>query len=476
LAALVGWSYGLLSEAERTLFNRLSVFAGGFTLEAAEAVCADEARGVNPVDVLDLLSELVEKSLVVAEPEPEGRQRYRLLETLRQYGQDRLIAAGELETLLERHATYYHDLALAAEAHLLAREQLIYLARLDRELDNLRASLRWYLEHNLVQDGLRLQLGLVHFWWFRGRVSELHLWFDRFLALPAAAERTALRAIAMGWAGHGAAMRGDQREFQSLSEEAIALAREIGDRQALAETLMRYAISLDSRAARQPLEESLAIWRELGDRWNVAGCLAGLGRAAWAAGNQQDARLCLHESLAIARGFGERHQTAFALEVLGDLESAENPKDALSYLTESQTLYREQGDLMGGASIELFLGRLHWLNGRAAPAQDHFRACLRLSRDWSWLVRITQSIEGLALVALDRGQPERALRLAGSGARLRQLANQSPLPSDLAVELRHRLESARGPLGNATADAIWAEGQAMTLEQAVAYALEPNGA
>jgi tetratricopeptide (TPR) repeat protein len=419
-----------------------------------------------------LLSELVEKSLVVAEPEPEGRQRYRLLETLRQYGQERLIAAGEMETLRERHATYYRDLALAAEPHLLGSEQLIYLARLDCELDNLRAALRWYLDHTRVQDGLRFQLGLVHFWWFRGRVTELHLWFDRFLALPAAAERTALRAIALGWAGHGAVMRGEQRAFQSLSEEAIALAREIGDRPALAETLFRYAVSLEPRAARQLFEDSLAIWRELGDRWQVAGCLAGLGRVARAAGDLKEARLYLHESLAIARGLGERHQTAFALEVLGDLESAENPTEALFYLTESQTLNRELGDLMGVASIEFFLGRLDWLNGHAAPAQDHFRACLRQSRDLSWMVRIIQSIEGLALVAIDQGQPERALRLGGAGACLRQVANQQRWPSDLVDELRHRLEPPRGPLGNDVADANWAEGQAMTLDQAVTHALE----
>jgi non-specific serine/threonine protein kinase len=504
LAALVGWSYDLLSEAERTLFNRLSVFAGSFSLEAAEAVCSEvlepvlsgakdtgswvlgsqegEANISSPStqyptpstleDVLGTLSELVEKSLVVAEPGPEG-QRYHLLETLRQYGQERLIASGEADWLQQRHAAYFHTFALDAEPHLLAREQLTYLARLDRELDNLRAVLRWYLDNSLAQEGLRLQLGLVYFWWFRGLVTESHLWIERFLALPGA-ERTASRAVALSWAGRRVAQRGDRDGFRRLSAEAIALAREVSDRPALAETLLRYGYFVEHKMGRRPLEESLAIWRELGNRWKVAECLAFLGHIAAAERNLPRARADIEESLSIARGIGERHMTAVALEFLGELEMTVDPVKAFSCLTESQVLYHELGDRLGVASIEYLLGRLDYFGARYASAREHFRVCLRMSSAWAWMLRIAQCLEGLTVVAIERGEADRALRLAAASAYHRSVAyERSQLLSHMA-DLERGLEQARTSLGKAAADTIWAEGQAMTLEQAIAYALEDD--
>jgi hypothetical protein len=386
-----------------------------------------------------------------------------------------LIASGEADRLQQRHAAYFHAFALAVEPHLLEREQLVYLARLDHELDNIRAAARWYLDHSLAEKGLQLQVALVHFWWFRGRVSESDLWIERFLALSDTGERTASRAVALSWAGRRAAVRGDRESFRRLSAEAIALAWEVGDRPALAETLLRYGYFVEYKMARRPLEESLAIWRELGHRWKITECLAFLGHISAAEGNAPRARTDIEESLSIARGIGERHMTAVSLEFLGELEMTVDPAKAFSYLAESRALYRELGDRMGVASIEYLVGCLDWLGARYESAQDHFRACLRLSSDWSWMLRIVQCLEGLALVAIGRGENERSLRLAAAIAQRRTVAYERSQLLNQTGDLERGLEQARTSLGKAAADAIWAEGQAMTLEQATAYALGEDG-
>ena len=487
LAALIDWSYDLLSEAERTLFHRLSVFVGGFTLEAAQVIGGDVGLGANlssnprtlpavPAhQVLTFLTGLVEKSLAIAEQGPGPHMRYRLLETLRQYGQERLAASGEVETIGESHAAYYRGMALAAEPHLLEAGQLVHLAHLDPETDNVRAALRWFLDHSRVWEGVRFNLTLLYFWWFRGRITEFHAWIDRFLALPAAAERTVLRALALEWSGHGAAMRGDHSTFRKRSEESIALAREVGDRCVLAETLLRYGHFIDHHMAREPLEESLAIWRELAERWKVAECLTLLGEVEVVVGNPAKARRNFHESLTIARSIGERHQLAYVLEIFGGFEIFANLGHAIGYLTESQSLYRELGDAMGVTSIEGLLGWLAYRNGRDQVATDHFRASLRSSAEWLWVERITYCIEGLVVVAARRGQFRRALRLAGASSHMRDLASIPLTPRECA-DLELALELIRRVQGDEQANVAWAEGQAMTLEQSVAYALDEEDA
>jgi tetratricopeptide (TPR) repeat protein len=215
--------------------------------------------------------------------------------------------------------------------------------------------------------------------------------------------------------------------------------------------------------------------RELGDRWELSECLTLKGRILYEQGDPAEARLCLQESLALARSLGERHSTAYALELLGEVASMENEVEARSLLTESLALYRELGDTLGIVSDEYLLGRLDLLYQRYAKASGHFQTYLRICQDWLVVPRIAQSLDGLAIVAAGLGRARRALRLAGASAHLRQDVPEQPSPRHLE-ELKNGLSPARKALGEIAAAAIWAEGQAMTLDEAVAYALQQDDA
>jgi len=202
LRATLDWSYDLLSEPERALFRRLAVFAAGWTMAAAEAVGADaDGQGIAPGEVLDLLTGLLDKSLVTADEQPDGTARYRLLETVRQYAQERLAAGGEAEVVQRRHAAFFLGLAEAAAPELLGGRQTAWLDRLEREHDNLRAALEWLTERGAVEAGLRLGNAVGPFWLTRGYLQEPRERLERLLALPGA-EGTSLRArVLVGTAG-----------------------------------------------------------------------------------------------------------------------------------------------------------------------------------------------------------------------------------------------------------------------------------
>jgi non-specific serine/threonine protein kinase len=462
LVALVGWSYDLLAEPERTLFNRLSVFAGGFTLEAAEAVGGDGG------DVLDLLSALVDKSMVVAMGGAGGVERYRLLETLRQYGRERLVETGQAQSIQQRHAAYYTGLAVAAEPYLTESRQLVYLARLDHEVDNLRAAFRWYFDAGDISAGARLVRSLFWFCWYRGRHHEYRDWMERVLAQPGA-----LEGAALAWTIAAAAMyslvQGDAAAMRQGFEKALAIAREVGDNQTIAWIRLLQAHELQNPDARGAVEESLARYHELRDMWGVVEATQMLGLVWYWRGDAKQARALFIESLAMARRLGDRRQIGGALERLGEVAAVANEAEARAYLTESLRFYRELGDLTGVASDEYYLGRLDVLNGHPESAGEHYRASLRLTRDWRWMQRIVQSLDGLAAVAVGLGRPVRALRLAGAANVLRR--SEVQIAPQERREFGRMLESARQMLAEETADAAWAEGEAMTEEQAVAYAL-----
>src|SRR5205823_6185366 len=199
LRATVDWSYELLGESERRQFERLSVFAGGWSLEAAEAVCSGE--GIDAAEVLDLLGHLVDKSLVLAEPNVDGVARYRLLEMLRQYGQERLAASAPAEVVRRRHAMFFRELVEAAESKLAGPEQAESLERLEQEHDNLRAALQWCLDTRDAEMGLRLAGAAWRFWLVRGYLSEGSRWLTEVLGLASASGAVDVRAKALNAAG-----------------------------------------------------------------------------------------------------------------------------------------------------------------------------------------------------------------------------------------------------------------------------------
>ena len=432
LRASIDWSYDLLDEAERKLFTRLAVFAGGWTRAAAEAVGAGEP--IVKDDVLYLLIGLIEKSLVVVD---EDGDRYRMLETIRHYAREKLEESGDADAVRERHRDFYLALVDEAEPKLTGAEQGTWLQRLEVEHENLRASLEWSLAEAGSRGGLRLCGALTRFWMVRGHPAEGREWCTRFLAKAGAGERTRERAKVLHEAGTLAYIQGDYPAAWALLEESLATRRQLGDLKDIAHTLNNLGLLTrqqgDFASARALHDESLAIRRELGDRLGVAHSLNNLGLVAYYQGDYPAARTLFEECLAIAPELGERSILAYAL----------NNQGLVAYY---------QGDYSG--------------------AQAFFEECLALTRELRDRFGIAFSLEGQAAVIAALGDSPRAARIWGAAERLREEIG-SPIPPNEQPRHDGRVATARAALGDDAAfDLAWQEGRALTLDRAIEVALE----
>jgi non-specific serine/threonine protein kinase len=433
LRSTIDWSYDLLGEAEKLFLRRLSVFVGGWTLAAAEGVCAGE--GIEHRDVLDLLTSLADKSLVAAEQE-DAQTRYRLLETVRQYARDRLEDTGGSAAARLRHRDYYLALAEEAGPKLRGAEQAEWLRRLEEEHENLRAGLEWSLVEAGSKGGLRLCGALGRFWWTRGHFTEGRQWCTRVLGKAGAEERTRERACVLNAASVLSYHQGDYPAARALQEESLAICRELGDRFGIASSLNSLGNVAfnqgDYPAARALHEESLAIRRELGDRFGSAGSLNNLGLVARNQGDYPAARALLEESLAIHRELGDRFGIATSLSNLGNvvLNQGDHPA-ARALLEESLAIRRELGDRFG----------------------------------------IPYSLEGLAAVVASLRDPLRAARIWGATERSRAEIG-TPLQLWERSGYDRRVAAARIASGDDAAfDRAWQEGRGLTLDQAIDLAL-----
>jgi predicted ATPase/DNA-binding XRE family transcriptional regulator len=434
LRATVDWSHNLLSEAERVLFRRLAVFAGGFALEAAEAVGADGGDAGRGGDVDTLLPGLVDASLVVAGGEPEGAPRYGLLETLRSYAGERLEASGEAETIRGRHAGYYLGLAQQATAGLDGPEQAAWLDLLEGEHDNLRQALRWLAERGDAGQAVRLGATLSTFWRHRGYLSEGRAQLEVLLALPGAAPPSPERVQALQMAGELAHLQADYGAARALGEEGLALRRALGDRCGLGGALSYLGVIVreqgDYPTARALLEESLRLDGEVGRHYSMAHSHIRLGEVAHAEGDYAQARhhyeasRALFESLRTSWGRLPHHFGLLALDE-GDLAAAR------AHLDESLRLHEAQ-------------------------------------RERAWL---PASLAAFACLAAAGGQSRRALQLAGAVEALRERSG-TVLQATERVRFERWLAAARGDLDLATAAAAWEAGRAMSAEEAAAFALQ----
>jgi predicted ATPase/DNA-binding SARP family transcriptional activator len=469
LRAAMDWSYALLSQAERTLFNRLAVFAGGWTIEAAETV--------NDGDVLDLLSSLVDKSLVLAEPDRTGVGRYRLLETLRQYGRERLANSGEAEQIQRRHTAFVVTLAEQAETELLGPEQAAWLVRLEREQENVRAALASARVRGDAEAALRLAGALWFFWLQRGYWSEGRDRLEEALALARDAGCSKERAKALCGAGTLAWLQDDYGAARSRLEESVALWRQLGNRRGLALALYYLGhaalMSGDYPAARSCYEQSLPIFQEEGDTWGLSQPLEGLGRVALQEGDYTAARARLEESLAIRREIGDNWQIALALNALGDVARCQGDDElATALYEESLALFRELDSRGGMASSLHNLGYVAHGQGDERRARALFGESLALFRELGDRRGIAEALAGLAGVATATGQPERAARLFGAAEALLAAIGVQLWPSNRA-DYDRDLAAARGRLDEASFMAAWAQGRAMSIDRAVGCALEP---
>jgi predicted ATPase len=432
LRAAMDWSYDLLSQKERAVLRRLSVFAGGCTLEAAQAVCA--GKRMKEHEILDLLTQLVDKSLVSAET-LGGEVRYRMPETVRQYGQDRLVASGEAVEVRTRHRTWYLGVAERAEARIRGREDIMWLNRLEVEHDNLRAAPGWSTtEQEDAEIRLRLVAALWMFWEQHTHWGEGSKWLETALAGSREIRSTA-RVNALRGAGLLAYRRGDYAKAMALHEESLALAQELRDETGIARALTWRGNVLMSQgdvdAATVLFEESLELSRKLEDKWWTAIVLAQMGAVARRKGNYAKSVALCEESPAIFRTAAGKRQVAYALRLTGHAVRLQGSLErAAGLYRESLTMFGETGD--------------------------------------KWVA--TEGIEGLALIASAQGRSERAGRLFGAAEAARETFGIT-MPRPEAGDQEHFWAAIRERPAETAFAAAWAEGRAMTLEQAIEYAL-----
>ena len=430
LRAAMDWSYDLLADSERTLLRRIAVFAGGWTLGAAEAVCS--GNGVDSVEILDLLTQLVDKSLVVVEMQ-KAESRYRLLETVRQYARDRLLESKESEEVFGRHLDFFLRLAQESEPKLEGPEQTVWATRLQVEQDNLRAALEWSIK-NKTRAGLRLAGALGRFWIEQCDFTEGYRWLGEALKISGS---TAERAKALNAAGSLAVRRGDYATDRSLLEEALSIYRELEDKRGLADAIYNLgylaAMQEDYTSARSFFSESLAIHRELGHKLGIAEALGNLGHVAWHQGDHASARPLLEESLARSRELGQGRLVVLALWSLGLVAFDQgNHAEACSFYHEALVT--------------------------AQPLRDPYLA---------------NTLESCAGLAATEGQPERAARLLGAATAFRKATDTPRAPAHIS-DYERPLTLAHAALSEEVFNTAWGEGEAMTLEQAIEHALKPT--
>jgi predicted ATPase/DNA-binding XRE family transcriptional regulator len=472
LQALIDWSYDLLSPPEQTVLRRLAVFAGGWTLEAAEAVGSDQDEG----GTLDELQQLANKSLVVVERPPGAEARYHLLETIRQYALAKLEAAGEADAARGRHAAYFT--AKAETAMLASKDPWATGSPMGAELDNLRAALAW---SRTAKGGADLGLRLA--WAMSERLEDVRFreqlsWMDSALA-HAAVETThhpLLQARLLSDLGFGLGFFGDHASGEARLIEGLRLFRELGELTETADALWALGWLArehdDTRTARLYLEESLALFRQLGDQAGTASVLVTLGEVAVMEEDTQQAVALIEEAKVLSGSLNDNQLMGWVLNHLGHVAQLKAQYARARRLQEeSQALFRQADpEYIGMAETSLSLGLIALAQGDAALAVTHLRPALKWANKQG--VRACQAwcLAGLGGAAVLDEDPERAARLWGAAEALRQSigAREAPVSHDLQQRL---MAAAREQMGQPAFDAAWAEGQAMTMEQAITLAL-----
>jgi predicted ATPase len=462
LRAVFDHSWNLLSEEERRAFRQLSVFQGGFLRDAAEQVAGA---------TLPLLAALVDKSLMYR----DTTGRYNMHELVRQYANERLRETEEMEWTLGRHLEYYLALAEAAEPQRHGAERQLWLERLEVEHDNLRAALAWSMTADGTEAGLRLAGALSGFWYMKGYWSEGRDWIERALAKTKGLGQTLMRAKALFGGGELARDQGDYDRATALFEERLALGRELKDSGCVAWSLYELGMvavhQSNYERAMALFGDSLTLFRELKEIWGTALSLYGLALVALQRGDDQQATpLCL-ESLALCRELEAKGTSASVLNCLGIIAEHEGAYDrAATLYTESLMLYREEGNKDGIAWSLRNLGSVAQHQGAYERAAALYMESLVLREELGDKDGVAWCLEGLMGVALGRGQAVHGARLGGAAEALRE-AIGAHMPPDKRTEYDRTLAAIHAQLTESAFVAAWAEGHAMSLEQAIAYAL-----
>lgn len=477
LRATIDWSYDLLSPAEQKLFRRLSVFAGGCTLEGVEAVC--NTKGDLELDLLDGMTSMMDKSLMQQMDAAGSEPRFTMLETIREYAREKLEASSEEAATKRAHAAY--SLVLAEEGATVqgGEGEAEWLERLDLEHDNFRAALEWLTETGNKEWGLRLGAALFRFWETREYLAEGRDSLDKVLKIPGNCAPTGTRHRALFAAG---VLASSQRDYASADQyfmESLEVARQLDDKQGAAVSLNAMAAVVrdqgDVDAAGGLFEQSLELWREVGDLKAVARSLSNLASVVKMQGDFRRAHVLHDECLSIFRGLGDRTGVAWSLDNQGDIARDQGDHAGARKLYEQALeIFRELDDRWGVAGTLADLGNLGREQGDCRSANNLYRESLKIFKELDHKRGIARLLECFACAAAAQDQPERALRLAGAGAALRQSIG-APLSFADQTRLEAVLDSARQAM-TTSGSAAWLEGWAMPIEKAIEEVLLPEGA
>ena len=478
LRGAIDWSYDLLNAAEQKLFRRLSVFVGGGTLEAIEAVC--DTKNDLGLDLLDGVASIVDKSLVQQVDQPQGELHFSMLETIREYALDKLTASGEEELTKRAHAAYYLVLAEEGASNEAGAETSEWLNCLESEHNNLLSALDWLTDTGRADWALRLGTALFRFWETREYLTEGQDRLRKILNLEGAVEPTEARARALFAVGVLAGEQGDYTAADALIEESSQIARKLGDERGVAVCLNALAVHARDRGdvavAHSLLEESLLLWRELGDQKAVARSLSNLANVVKLQGDYDRVGSLYAECLSIFRGLGDRTGVAWSLNYQGDVVRDQGDSAAARRLYEQGlTIFRELGDRWGIAGTLADLGSLAREQGNYPGAHSLYLESIKIFQELEHKRGIARVLECFACSAAEQLEAERSLRLAGTAAALRRNIGAPLTPAEQA-KLETTLDLARQVLTNTAGATAWLEGWAMPVEKAVEEVLMSHSA
>jgi non-specific serine/threonine protein kinase len=464
----IAWSYDLLDAAPRALFRRLAVFPGGFTLGAAAALA-----GTAPDTVLDGVSALVDQSLLRQEEAQAGMPRFAMLETIRDFGLERLKASGEYDAARRQHAEYVVLLVDRPERPPGLSEQRCWLDQLEAVQDDIRAALAWGLDCDVAL-ALRLGAALVPFWPARGHLSEGRSWLERGLERGVTAPAPA-RLQALNGATRLAAAQGDADQAVALAEETLTLASAIGDRRSIGRALDQLAtvalLQSDYARASALLAEVSDIALEVGDKAGLAAVRHGLAVIAGRQGERDQATTYSEEALVLYRELGEHVRVAMVLLNLGTFaDYGGDQSGATSRYAESLALYCELKNTLGIGRVLTKLGNLAARSGDYTAATRYYAEALPMHRDHGERPSAAEALAGLGVVAAKRDSAEQAARLFGAAKALGEAAGYV-LHAPIQLWHDETLAAVRAALGESRFAAAWDAGRGLSLEQAVAEAL-----
>jgi predicted ATPase len=474
LRRTIDWSHDLLGEAERTYLARLAVFAGGFSLEAAQVV-VDSYEGLE-MDAATAVGALVDKSLVQSDASPGEEPRFAMLGVIRDYGLEKLAESGDEEVVRRAHAAYHLVLAEEGGGRLAVAEDPSWLLRFETEHDNFRAALEWLTERGNADWGLRMALGLFHFWERGEHLAEGRRRFAALLALPAAQEPNTVRAKALFSAAVLASSQGDHATSVPMQEESLALHRQLGDRWGVAVALnalgYEYTNVGQLDKARRYSEENVEAWRELGDDTGHARALSNLAHVARLQHRFEESRAISEQAAAIFERLGDPLSRAWAINHQGDAARDQGQLEKAEALyREALASFRSLEDDWGLASTFADLATLARRQGDPAKAAALLQEALQKFAELEYRRGIARILDALACLAADQGQSERTLRLAAAAAALRSKVG-APSASAEREELEAHLDRIRREIGEKDARAAWQEGAELSLREAVRLAGE----